>query len=148
MAKPFSALPGSMRNFNRRIQEGATRIARQVATGIGATVVDTTRVDTGAARSNWRASLDTPLTGIIPPYSPGNRLGQGETANAGAAKAQQQQVITRFNVKKNTSIVITNNISYIEKLNNGTARFAPGLMVEQGIQTGRAIIKAIKILKV
>lgn len=145
MAKPFSALSGSMKNLNKRIERGFTRLLRQTAVGMGATMVDTTRVDTGEARSNWRASLNAPLGGTIPPYSPGNRLGQGETANADAAKAQQKQVISQFTVKKNVSIFITNNVPHIGLLNDGTARIAPGNMVEQGLQTGRAIIKSAKL---
>lgn len=118
---------------------------QQIATGIGATVVDTTRVDTGTARSNWRATLGAPAVGVIPPYSPGNKLGQGETANAGAAKAQQQQVISAFNIDNEAVIFITNNVPYIEKLNNGTKNIAPGNMVEQGFLTGRAMLKIFKI---
>lgn len=146
MVKPFSFLPTEMNKLSNTVRRGATRIAQQVATGIGATVVDTTRVDTGAARSNWRASLDFPLGGTIPPYAPGNKLGSGETANASAAKDQQRQVIKRFEAGKNRSIFITNNIPYIGRLNNGDSLLAPGLMVEQGLQTGRAILSSIRIL--
>ena len=121
-------------------------MAQRVAKNIGASVVDTTRVDTGKARSNWRATLDAPATGTIPPYSPGNKLGQAETANAGSAKAQQAQVINTFNVRKNRSIFITNNVDYIETLNNGGPRVAPGLMVEQGFQTGRDTLRTARIL--
>lgn len=145
MAKPFSALPGSMKDLNERIQRGFTNIMQQTAIGIGATMVDTTRVDTGEARSNWRASLGAPLGGTIPPYSPGNKLGQGETANANAAKAQQRQAIARYNARKNTVIFFTNNVRHIGALNDGDGNLAPGQMVEQGLQTGRAILATLKL---
>lgn len=147
MVKPFSELPRSMNRLNRRVVRGASIVARQVAIAIGGTVVDTTRVDTGKARSNWRASLGAPLSGTIPPYSPGNKLGQSEVANAASAKIQQAQVIRRFRADQPTpSIFITNNVDYIETLNNGGPRVAPGLMVEQALQTGRDVLRSIKIL--
>lgn len=146
--RPFSALPGSLEKLGSKIQQAATKIVKQVATGIGATVVDTTRVDTGAARSNWRATLNNPAGGVIPPYAPGNKLGKNEIANANSAKAQQRQVISRFNAKKDRSVVITNNLHYIGILNDGRSGVSPDNMVEQGLQTGRLILKSFKVLDV
>jgi len=143
----FGELPRRMDKLGGTITHGVSTLVQEVAIGIGATVVDTTRVDTGKARSNWRATLDTPANGVIPPYSPGNNLGIGETANANAAKAQQKQVIRRFSAVKQRSIFITNRVPYIETLNSkGTA---PGMMIEQGIQTGRLVLSAnaSKVLK-
>lgn len=146
--RPFSELPAFTNRLADRVEKSATRIMRQLATGIGATLVDTTRVDTGKARSNWRATLNTPASGTIPPYAPGNKLGKGETANASAAKTQQQQVFSRFNVKKDRAIFITNNVPYIGILNAGRSGVAPDSMVEQAVLTGRAILKSLKILEV
>lgn len=139
---PFSALPQRMDKLGKTINKGVSKLIQDIAKGIGATIVDTTPVDTGLARSNWRATIAAPASGTIPPYSPGNSLGLGETANASAAKAQQKQVIERFNAAKHPSIFITNNVPYIGLLNNGSPVHAPGLMVEQGFQTGRAILEA------
>lgn len=146
--RPFSQLPAAMGNLGTRVQQAGTKIVRQVATGIGATLVDTTRVDTGAARSNWRATLNTPASGTIFPYAPGNKLGRGETANANAAKSQQRQVIARFNARKDKSVMITNNVDYIGILNDGRSGIAGDAMVEQALQTGRLILKSIKVLDV
>ena len=143
---PFSLLPSRMNNLSKETARGVSKLVRQVAIGIGATVVDATRVDTGLARSNWRATLSRPATGTIPAYAPGNNLGKGETANASAAKTQHQQVFGRFNVKKHKSAVITNNVSYIETLNRGRPGVSPDDMVRQGLQTGRLILKSTKVL--
>jgi len=145
---PFSALPRRMNNLGGTITKGVTKLVQDVAKGIGATVVDTTPVDTGLARSNWRATISAPASGTIPPYSPGNKLGIGESANAAAAKAQQKQAIERFDVTKHTSIFITNNVPYIGALNDGSSPQSAGDMVAMGLQTGRAIlqVKASKVL--
>lgn len=138
----FDELPTRMIKLGGTITKGVTKLVQDVAKGIGATVVDTTKVDTGLARSNWRATLSASASGTIPAYSPGNKLGIGETANAGAAKAQQKQVIERFDTSKHVSIFITNNIPYIGALNDGSPVHAPGNMVALGLQTGRAILQA------
>lgn len=145
---PFSALSSRMDTLGGTITKGVSKLVQDVAKGIGATVVDTTKVDTGLARSNWRASISAPASGVIPPYAPGTKLGRGEGANASAAKAQQKQAIERFNAAKHTSIFITNRVPYIGILNNGSPTQAPGKMVELGIQTGRAIlqVKAGRVL--
>ena len=142
MARPFEQLPNFMDKVGRDVSRGASRLVQDVALAIGATVVDTTRVDTGNARSNWRATLNAPASGVIPPYSPGNRLGFSETANANAAKAQQKQTITGFNVSKHRAVFITNNVHYIGILNDVRG----DLMVEQGLQSGRLVLKASKLL--
>jgi hypothetical protein len=138
---PFSALPNRMNKLGGNIARGISRLVQDIAEGIGATVVDTTAVDTGLARSNWRATLSVPASGIIPPYAPGIKLGIGEGANASAAKAQQRQVIRRFNVNKHNSIFITNNVHYIGALNAGSSPQSAGAMVALGFQTGRAILQ-------
>jgi hypothetical protein len=125
-----------------RISKGVTALAKDVAKGIGATVVDTTPVDTGLARSNWRATLNAPASGVIPPYSPGNHLGISESANAGGAKAQQKQAIERFDASKHRSIFITNNVRYIGSLDGGSSAQNPAGMIALGISTGRAILQA------
>ena len=138
----FSALPQRMDHLSDNLKRGLSKLVQDVAKGIGATVVDTTKVDTGKARSNWRATISAPASGTIPPYSPGNHLGIGETANATAAKAQQKQAINQFDISKHSSIFITNRVPYIVHLNNGTTIHAPGFMVEQGFQVGRLILQA------
>ena len=139
---PFSALPNRMNKLGGTITKGVSKLAQDVAKGIGATVVDTTKVDSGLARSNWRATVSAPASGTIPPYAPGIKLGIGEGANASAAKSQQKQAIARFDAAKHQSIFITNNVHYIGALNNGSPVHAPGNMVALGIQTGRAILQA------
>lgn len=138
----FNSMPARMTKLGLDITRGVTKLAQEVAIGIGATVVDTTKVDTGLARSNWRASISSPASGTIPAYAPGVRLGIGEGANASAAKAQQKQAIEQFDASTGQSIFITNNIPYIAVLNNGDSKHEAGDMVRMGVQTGRAVIQA------
>jgi hypothetical protein len=100
-------------------------------------VVSSTPVDTGLARSNWIVSAGTPVSLVIPPYSPGSRLGVAESQNAAAAISAGQEVIdgTSPNV---TTYYVQNNVPYIGELNAGSSKQAPALFVEKGVQAGMA----------
>lgn len=137
----FSELEQRMNKLGFSLSKGMTKVTKNVAKGIGNTLVDTTPVDTGLARSNWRATLNGPASGVIPPYSPGNHLGISESANAGGAKAQQRQVIERFDAAKRSVIFIANNVGYIGKLDRGSSLQNPAGMVALAIQTGRQVLK-------
>lgn len=147
--RPFSDLPKVTERLAKNMTSGATRIMRRLAIGIGGTLVDATRVDTGRARSNWQGTLNTPAKGTIPPYAPGDKLGRGEVANANAAKDQQAQVFLRFKAGKDQAIFITNNVHYIGILNHGRAGIEGGgdFMVEQAVLVGRAILKNAKLVE-
>lgn len=142
----FDELPARMSRLGDGMSIIGTKLVRLAATGIGATVVDTTKVDTGVARSNWRAALSVPASGIIPAYAPGVKLGLGEGANASAAKAQQRQVIGTFDARKHKALVISNFVPHIGVLNNGDSKHAAGNMVQLGLQTGRDIVRQTKKL--
>ncbi len=137
----FSELDDRMNKLGFSLKKGLTKVTKNVARGIGATLVDSTPVDTGLARSNWRATLNGPASGTIPPYSPGNHLGISESANASGAKAQQKQVIERFDASKLGSIFLTNNVHYIGLLDGGSSAQGGRDMVAIAITTGRQILR-------
>lgn len=143
---PFSLLPQRMDRLGRATVSGTTKLVQTVAKAIGAKIIETTAVDTGLARSNWRASISAPASGIIPPYAPGVKLGIGEGANASAAKAQQKQAIEQFSASKDQSIFITNNVPYIAVLERGDSKHAAGDMVKMGIQAGRVVLQTPGVL--
>ncbi len=145
--RPFSDLPKVTERLAKNMTSSATRIMRQLAVGIGGTLVDGTRVDTGKARSNWQGTLNAPATGVIPPYAPGDKLGKGETANASAAKDQQSQVFLRFKAEKDKAIYITNRVHYIGILNEGRSGVAPDGFIEQAVLTGRAILNTARLVQ-
>lgn len=107
-------------------------IARSGMTGASDYYAAETPVKTGAARSNWVATVDEPFEGIIPPYAPYEDLGNGpapverkfETSNAEAAKAQNQTAFALFTAKVNRAIFLRNNVEHIGLLNNEPPRSA------------------------
>jgi hypothetical protein len=130
----------SLNAFARQIAAAANAIpgnsdalVRKAALAVDQTVVMATPVDTGRARSNWIVTIDQPAQGEVPSYNPGSH---GSTGGAVAQQAidQGKNVISTF--KNQKQICITNNLDYIEELNNGSSRQAPASFVEQAVAAG------------
>ncbi len=146
MAKPFETLPQVTSQMASRLDTAVSKLVRGAALEAGRVAVQTTRVDTGRARSNWRANKNAPASGVIPAYAPGNKLGFGERANSIAAQAQQRVVIRSFNVQKDSAVYISNNTPYIALLNNGGPNVSPGNMAQLAVQAARAAVTGDKLL--
>lgn len=137
----FGDFGKEMKKIADGIQDNADRIVRKCALAVDAALVIATPVDTGRARSNWQVSLDTPVTGTVEPYSPGND-GSTSGPNAQAAIAQGKATIGSYKGGgANNSINITNNLPYIGRLNEGYSAQAPAGFVEKAVMVGIAAIK-------
>lgn len=127
----------------RNLPGEVNRVKRLAALACDQTVVLSTPVDTGRARSNWIVTNGEPNDGTIEPYAPTTQGGLGETANANAALAQGRDEIGRS--KPEQDICITNNLEYIEPLNRGHSAQAPAMFVEEAIQTALDAVAGAKI---
>lgn len=119
------------------VGEGVTKIVRKAALAADQAVVTATPVDTGRARSNWIVSLNSPATTTKP------------TTGAGAANdaiTQGAGEIGRF-AETDSAIYITNNLPYIQRLNDGYSKQAPANFVQQAIERGVSAIKGARVLK-
>lgn len=149
MAKPISALPLILTRRGRQFLAGIQNVSRDAAQAAGKAAVEGTPVDTGLARSNWRASISSPAEGTIPAYAPGSRLGIGEVGNAVGAEGQQRLVTESWPANRGVPLFITNNVSYIETLNFGGPSSAPNNMLAKARQAWVTSIKTprVRILK-
>lgn len=90
-------------------------------------------VDTGRFRGSWRVSLDTPDLSVDEPIkaAPGSKAkqpaGQGATGNAPAVASL---LALNREVKKNRTIIISNNLGYGKYLEQGSSPQAPDGIVE------------------
>lgn len=143
-----------LEDFARRIVVRAdnvpkevNRIKRLCALAVDQTVVLATPVDTGRARSNWLVSLGEAVDAVRVPYAPlpaGKDIGKfSETGNAQAAMEQGKGVIAQAKVEQ--AIHVTNNLPYIQPLNEGHSAQAPAMFVEAAIQAGVAAVAGAKI---
>lgn len=119
------------------VSANADRLVRRVALSVDAVVVMATPVDTGRARSNWIVQLGSPSTREIEP------LAEGEAATAASINAAKD-VIEQY--KGGVDLHLTNNLSYIGALNDGTSAQAPAGFVQTAVMQGVEQIKDSRIL--
>jgi hypothetical protein len=104
---------------------------RQVAFEIQEKIVERTPIDTGRAKASWRLNPNAADGSVEPDLT-----GDGEELlfagqSLAVARAQQQKI--PFGTRR---IVISNNLHYIEKLENGGSRQAPVGMVAITVHKG------------
>lgn len=129
----------------KQVEAGANRVKREVALIADREVVLSTPVDTGRARSNWIVSLQAPILDEREPYSPGERLGLGERENAQGAIDQAEG---RIEVSlPGQTIFISNNVSYIGHLNDGTSAQASRGFVQTAVMLAVNSVRGARILR-
>lgn len=109
--------------FNKKVIGTLEKAVRQCAVIVDQTLVATTPVDTGRARANWLPSLNVPRTDKKEP-------GQPESVDS---------VLGSYKISD--TIYITNNLPYIQRLNDGYSIKAPAGFVESAIERGRRAVK-------
>ena len=134
MASPEDFASG-MRALGDQVVRGATRIKREVAIGALTNVILSTPVDEGTARLNW-------LVGI--------GLARGETLLPSGDTSGQEAIAAGREVLApeiiDGDIHLTNNLSYITSLNEGTSPQAPAGFVEEAVELARKSLDPMRIL--
>ena len=139
----FAGFSKRMKVRGDQIEKGVNRTVRKVALAVDQAVVLATPVDTGRARSNWQVSIVSPITTTRSAYSPGSKLGLGESANANAAIEHAKQKIRARTLGQ--EIHITNNLHYIKDLNDGSSAQALPGFVEAAVLAGAAVVRGAKV---
>ena len=116
--------------IDRTLDQGIRATLLQVSTAI----IKGTPAKTGRARGNWQASIGRGATGEVSVNS----------VRSGEAKA-----IAEVNQKASVAVgdlyYLTNNLPYIERLEYGWSKQAPGGMVRKNMQNfNRLLVKNIK----
>lgn len=104
---------------------------RALALGIQADLVETTPVDTGWARANWVPSIGTPSEGLA-----GNHK-----AISGAEQAAGTAEVAAYGKIDQGPIYLTNNVPYIQPLNDGHSQQAPAGFVQAAIARNLAEVE-------
>ena len=132
----------SLKNFARRIQRrarqvetGASQALRATALVINQTVILATPVDTGHARANWQVGIDTPIQEEI------DEEDQGGSATIG----RNAGVIRGATIKK--TIILSNNVPYIHKLNEGSSSQAPAQFVQLAVLEAITAVQKTRFFK-
>lgn len=141
----------TMKGFSTRIRAIAVGVevntdalVRKVALAVDRVVVTQTPVDTGRARANWQAAIGAAPGGEVGQY-PAGAGGATGAAAAAQAIAQAQGVVAGY--KGGEVIHLTNNLPYIQRLNEGHSDQAPAGFVQAGIDAAIRAVKRAKIIK-
>lgn len=120
MAIPFDQLPAWLASLKDDFSDNVDKHMRGAARQAAFTIVEGTPVDEGTARSNWRAKVGSePGDSVFPAYSPGSKLGRGETGNLMPTLDGMYRVIATWTPSTGQDLFFGNSVSYIEDLDNG-----------------------------
>lgn len=145
MAKTLDEFGRRMQEIGKNIEKNTTKKVRLAALAIHQTLVLATPVDTGRARSNWQVRTGTGAREEIEAYAPGRNLGKGEGNNAQATLNQGRGAIASH--IRGQDIFITNNLPYIQRLNEGSSSQAPAGFVESAIKAGARASRKQKVVE-
>lgn len=111
----------------RDLRSFTEMLVKRLALNVNAELIRVTPVDTGWARANWVPNIGAPFEGTA---------GTREEAEAGLLNTAAQQsglasVATTY--KLPLEIHQTNNVPYIELLNEGSSSQAPAMFVQAAI---------------
>lgn len=124
------------KSLKKNLNKGIRQFSQHVLTG----VAKSTPVDTGRAKYNWQVKMNSPAAASLFSSNYGKRGG------ALASLSRGFPVINTFNVERDKSLHITNNLIYIEKLNEGYSKQAPSDFVGLAIRGAFAKINFKDVL--
>ncbi len=149
-------LAKQMETLADRLKLFAKRTADDVALSILNDLVQVTPVDVGTALSNWQLTLDSPALGVLPAFVPSPRgsVKQGKwthvidpivTAQNNLPRVLQEANLVLAGRIPGQPIFITNNLPYIQRLNDGDSTQAPAGFVDRAIILGRQAVERAKL---
>jgi len=106
------------------LAKGVEQLIRGTFLVVDQVAVIETPIDTGLARANWIASTTVPAEGENPPDITG-----------GQALQQAQSVVGTYRLEFGP-IMVTNNVSYIIFLDQGSSRQSPKGMTAAALNAG------------
>lgn len=134
MAKNLQDLARSLNKKVDEIEKAASDLAVGTALTIVGDLAVKTPVDTSKAISNWQVDLNKEPSNRIEPHYPGSH---GSTFSASAGETLSKAKMILRNKKPGSVIYITNNLPYIQKLNEGSSKQEPAGFVERAILLAR-----------
>lgn len=111
------------------------KVVTKLTLDITANLIEATPVDTGWARANWVPNIGSA-------YDPGDVIEfdsreerQSRTPQARADQQAGTASVLTYRLERGP-IFVTNNVPYIQILNEGSSRQAPSAFIESAIQQG------------
>lgn len=119
--------------FASQTKEKEKLVIRKIAIECFRRIILGTPVDTGRARGNWQASTGNPLGGIV----------ESNDKGGSATIAAMVSEVSTWTPKDDLPAFITNNLPYIQRLNEGWSKQAPAHFIEQVLSDIGGIVEAM-----
>lgn len=124
---------------DQQVQLIAKQVAGEVFTEISGRILEATPVLTGKARANWQPTVGDPAGGIINEVAGVSQTGEPVT---GEEQDRLKAVVQQFLEDDSaTQLQLTNNLPYIEGLDQGDSQKAPAGIVEPAISASLDALK-------
>lgn len=125
-----------LRTIAIEVPDKADELIRKVAIAIDQVLVTETPVDSGNARSNWIPSFNAPV------LSP--RIGIGPSP--APLMAEMQAKVATYDGDIHRSIHLSNNVVYINRLNDGWSKQAPAGFVQAAVMKGVGAVYGVSLI--
>ena len=115
--------------FNKASLDKCDLVTRMIALEVFRRVILKTPVDTGRARGNWMCTIAVPAEAIAQgeDWFKGQTIGDFDKSGRETIQAAADEVMA-WNPRE-VAVFLTNNLPYIERLENGWSKQAPAGMV-------------------
>lgn len=104
--------------YENKVIKVHNNLVRETAIRAFSEIIKATPVDTGRARSNWNIAV--------------NAIDATTTENTAAPDTNPA-----LNIDPNDTVYISNNLPYIQRLNDGYSQQAPANFVEKGLMLAK-----------
>ena len=111
-------------------------VARKVALEVFKGVIMDTPVKSGRARGNWQCTIGAPASGDT---ERADQIAVGSPG--GAAFAEVVNIGQSWKAISGVSILLTNNLPYIGRLNAGSSKQTPARFVERNVMRVGGIVQ-------
>ncbi len=124
-----------MQQRARQVETGASDAVKSAALVINQVVILETPVKTGHARANWQVGLVSPITEEIDAED-----------ESGAITIARNNTLIRARAKR-VDIILSNNVPYINELNEGSSSQAPAGFVQLAVLAAVGVLARTKVFK-
>ena len=118
-----------IRGIVKAVEVFTEKTLRALTAELTAQLIERTPVDTGWARANWVPNIGSPFEANLEGVSATRERASQAQVRQGERTAQ---VVTTYQPQQG-SIFVSNNVPYIQELNDGSSTQAPAGFVQQAI---------------
>lgn len=140
----FATLSNSLRQQAKNIKSNTSLLVRRCATVVIEELAVRTPIDSGRAKSNWIVTLNSPTVARIEPHHFGV-LGSTAPQTIKTVQARAAIVINRFKI--GDTVIIQNNLDYIDDLEKGSSKQSPAGFIHQSLARIPLVVQGTQILR-